>query len=178
MKSITVVIQVQRKNKWLESNAHSLGFFVDFYFYSLLLLLDYYFWTPSLMNHFKYPNADMFWSQTVVIKSRDPRLNKSAQKIKTQLHDYKKQIRAHSMTTILSQVSYLNIEKQTLHKTNFHARAFVFKVLNITIIAIIFLFSVFFLSQKKLLTLILDWLRYSDSRSFAIMTIILIFYLQ
>lgn len=72
MKSITVVIQVQRKNKWLESNAHSLGFFVDFYFYSLLLLLDYYFWTPSLMNHFKYPNADMFWSQTVGIKSRDP----------------------------------------------------------------------------------------------------------
>lgn len=88
MKSITVVIQVQRKNKWLESNAHSLGFFVDFYFYSLLLLLDYYFWTPSLMNHFNYPNADMFWSQTVGIKSRDPRLNKSAQKIKTQLHDY------------------------------------------------------------------------------------------
>ena len=32
----------------------------------------------------------MFWSQTVGIKSRDPRLNKSAQKIKTQLHDYKK----------------------------------------------------------------------------------------
>ena len=82
------------------------------------------------------------------------------------------------MTTILSQVSYLNIEKQTLHKANFHARAFVFKVLNITIIAIIFLFSVFFLSQNKLFTLILDWLRYSDSRSFAIMTIILIFYLQ
>ena len=91
----------------------------------------------------------MFWSQTVGIESRDPRLNKSAQKIKTQLHDYKKQIRAHSMTTILSQVSYLNIEKQTLHKTNFHARAFVFKVLNITIIAIIFLFSVFFFVPKE-----------------------------
>lgn len=143
------MIQVQRKNKWLESNAHSLGFFVDFYFYSLLLLLDYYFWTPSLMNHFKYPNADMFWSQTVGIESRDPRLNKSAQKIKTQLHDYKKQIRAHSMTTILSQVSCLNIEKQTLHKTNLHARAFMFKVLNITIIAIIFLFSVFFFVPKE-----------------------------
>ena len=91
----------------------------------------------------------MFWSQTVGIESRDPRLNKSAQKIKTQLHDYKKQIRAHSMTTILSQVSCLNIEKQTLHKTNLHARAFMFKVLNITIIAIIFLFSVFFFVPKE-----------------------------
>ena len=143
------MIQVQRKSKWLESldsNAHSLGFFVDFYFYWLLLFLDYYFWTPSLMNHFKYPNVDMFWSQTVGIGSRDPRLNNSAQKIKTQLHDYKKQI-AHWMTTILSQVSCLNIEK--LHKTNLHARAFMFKVLNITISDYIFCLACFFVPKRS-----------------------------
>ena len=119
----------------------------------------------------------MFWSQTVGIESRDPKLNKSAQKIKTQLHDYKNQIRAHSMTTILSQVSCLNIEKQTLHKTNLHARAFMFNVLNITIRDYIFCLAWFFCPEKKLFTLNLDWLRYSDSCSFAIMTIILIFYL-